>query len=203
MSTPRTYFDDLYRNDDDPWCYRTSWYERRKRELVLASLPRERYASGFEPASSNGELSVQLALRCDRLLVCDVNARAVRMARERLADTRNVTVETLSVPEDWPAHRFDLVVISELAYYLSPEMTATLARRAWASLAEDGSFVACHWRHPFDGKLQSADDVHACFDAVFRHHGDGARIVQHAEADFYLDVWSKDGRSVGEREGLA
>lgn len=201
MSTPRTYFDDLYAHDDDPWRYRTSWYERRKRELLLASLPRERYASAFEPACSNGELSAQLALRCDRLLVCDVTRSAVSIARERLADAPNVTVETRSVPDDWPAQRFDLLVISELAYYLSSELTATLAERAWASLADEGTLVAGHWRHPFEGQLQSADAVHACFNALF--HRQGARIVQHAEPDFYLDVWSKDGRSVGEREGLA
>lgn len=201
MSTPRTYFDDLYRNDDDPWRYRTSWYERRKREILLASLPRERYACGFEPACSNGELSARLALRCDRLFICDASASAVRTARERVADARNVTVQTRSVPEDWPAQRFDLIVVSELAYYLAPETTATLAERAWASLADDGTFVACHWRPPFEGKLQSADDVHARFDTLFRGHG--ARLVQHAEPDFYLDVWSKDARSVGEREGLA
>jgi len=200
MSTSRIYFDDLYRNNDDPWRYRTSWYERRKRDLVLASLPRERYESAFEPACSNGELSAMIARRCTRLLACDVSEAAVRSASERLADTSNITLEQRAVPDDWPTDaRFDLIVISELAYYLSPEATATLAQLASTSLSDDGAFVACHWRHPFEGKLQSAEDIHATFDAAFH----GVRIVQHAEADFILDVWSKDGRSIAQREGIA
>ncbi|WP_159834168.1 class I SAM-dependent methyltransferase [Burkholderia sp. 8Y] len=200
MSTSRAYFDELYRNNDDPWRYRTSGYERRKRELVLASLPREQYASGFEPACSNGELSALLARRCARLRICDISEEAVASARERLADAPHVTIEQRAVPDDWPAdERFDLIVISELAYYLSPESTAALAQRAWASLADDGAVVACHWRHPFEGKLQSADDAHATFHAIFG----GTRVVRHEEADFFLDVWSKDGRSVAEREGIA
>ena len=93
MSFPAAYFDDLYRQDDDPWDYRASWYERRKRLLTIAALPRERYRLCFEPACSNGELSALLAQRCDSLYACDISDHAVRLARERLAGLPNVTVE--------------------------------------------------------------------------------------------------------------
>ncbi len=199
MSFPAAYFDDLYRRDDDPWDYRASWYERRKRLLTVAALPRESYRSGFEPACSNGELSVLLAQRCDRLLMCDISEHAVRLARERLAHVRNVAIEQRAMPQAWPEARFDLIVIGELGYYLTREANIELAQRACASLTDDGTLVACHWRHPFEGKLQSADDVHASFDAQPALH----RIVQHAEHDLLLDVWSKDGRSVAQGEGIA
>ena len=199
MSFPATYFDDLYQQADDPWHYRNRWYERRKRLLTIAALPRERYRHGFEPACSNGELSALLAGRCETLRVCDISEQAVRLAGERLADTPNVTVEQRSVPRDWPRERFDLIVIGELAYYLSREATAELAQRASESLTPDGTLLACHWRHPFEGKLQSADDVHAAFDAL----PGMTRLVRHDERDMLLDVWSKDGRSVAQHEGLA
>jgi SAM-dependent methyltransferase len=198
MSFPATYFDDLYQQDDDPWDYRNSWYERRKRLLTLAALPRERYRRGFEPACSNGELSALLAGRCETLRVCDISEHAVRLASVRLADTPNVTVERLAVPRDWPRERFDLIVIGELAYYLSRDATAELAERACESLTPDGTLLACHWRHPFEGKLQSADDVHAAFDALPAL----TRLVRHDEQDLLLDVWSKDGKSVAQHEGL-
>ncbi len=38
MSLDAQYFADLYAGNDDPWAFRTRWYERRKRELTLASL---------------------------------------------------------------------------------------------------------------------------------------------------------------------
>ncbi|WP_109482503.1 SAM-dependent methyltransferase [Paraburkholderia sp. C35] len=199
MSFSAAYFDDLYRQDDDPWDYRASWYERRKRLLTLAALPRERYRSGFEPACSNGELSALLAPRCERLRVGDISDHAVRLARERLGGHRHVTVEQHAMPAQWPDARFDLIVIGELCYYLSREATLELAQRACESLTPDGTLVACHWRHPFEGKLQTADDVHAIFDALPALNG----IVRHAEHDLLLDVWSKDGQSVAQCEGLA
>jgi hypothetical protein len=199
MSFPSAYFDDLYRQDDDPWAYRSSWYERRKRLLTIASLPRERYRSGFEPACSIGEFSLLLAQRCDQLRVCDLSAHAVRLARERLAGERHVTVDQCAVPQAWPDGQFDLIVIGELGYYLSPGATAELAQRACASLTDDGTLVACHWRHPFEGRLQSAEDVHAAFDAL----APLTHLVQHAEHDLLLDVWSKDAQSVAQCEGIA
>ena len=39
---------ELYADGADPW-RAGSWYERRKRAVVLASLPRERYRRAFEP----------------------------------------------------------------------------------------------------------------------------------------------------------
>lgn len=199
MSFPAAYFDDLYRQDDDPWDYRASWYERRKRLLTLAALPRERYRRGFEPACSNGEMSTLLARRCDALLVCDFSERAVRLATERLAALLHVTVEQRAMPRDWPRESFDLIVIGELAYYLTTDETAELAVRAGDSLTPDGTLLACHWRHPFEGKLQTADQVHAAFDQLpaLTH------LVRHDERDLLLDVWSKDGHSVAQHEGLA
>ena len=140
-----------------------------------------------------------LAQRCERLHVCDLSEHAVRLARERLANAQNVTVEQRAVPQAWPEARFDLIVIGELGYYLSREATAELARQACESLTDDGTLVACHWRHPFEGRLQSADDVHAAFDALAPLN----HLVQHVEHDLLLDVWSKHAQSVAQCEGIA
>ncbi|EPN67648.1 methyltransferase, partial [Pseudomonas syringae pv. actinidiae ICMP 19101] len=63
MSVADSYFDELFRNNDDPWAFKQRWYERRKRALTLAALPRERYRAIFEPGCANGELSADLAER--------------------------------------------------------------------------------------------------------------------------------------------
>jgi SAM-dependent methyltransferase len=204
MTLPTTYFDDLYLDDDDPWGYRHRWYERRKQQLTLAALPRERFRRAFEPACSNGELTALLAARCDALLACDLSGRAVQLARKRCAGLPNVAIEQRVLPHEWPnanvpEARFDLIVIGELAYYLDPDETAQLAQRACASLAADGVLIACHWRHAFIERRQSAEAAHAVFDAATGL----TRIVRHEEPDLLLDVWSTDGRSVAQQEGLA
>ncbi|TDY26818.1 nodulation protein S (NodS) [Paraburkholderia sp. BL6665CI2N2] len=200
MSSPATYFDELYRHSDDPWKLREGWYESRKRSLTLALLPRPRYRSAFEPGCANGELTVELAKRCDVLLAADLHERAVQLARERVADASHVRVEQRTVPREWPteAGPFDLIVISEFAYYLDSAELKTLAARIAASLTTDGTLLACHWRRPFAEALESADAAHALFDARCGL----TRLAHHDEADLLIDVWSRDARSVAQREGL-
>ncbi|GAB7523969.1 class I SAM-dependent methyltransferase [Paraburkholderia sp. 2C] len=210
MALSSTYFENLYRADDDPWGYRHRWYERRKQQLTLAALPRERFRRAFEPACANGELTALLAARCEALFACDLSGRAVQLARERCAQLRNVAIEQRVLPHEWPhAHphethdthggRFDLIVIGELAYYLDADEIAQLAQRACASLSADGTLVACHWRHAFVERRQSAEAAHAALDRC----ASLTRIVHHEEPDLLLDVWSADGRSVAQQEGLA
>jgi len=200
MSSPATYFDELYRHSDDPWKLREGWYESRKRALTLALLPRPRYQNAFEPGCANGELTVELAKRCDRLLAADLHERAVELARERVAGITHVRVEQRTVPREWPteAGPFDLIVISEFAYYLDSAELETLASRIAASLTTDGTLLACHWRRPFAEALETADVAHALFDARCGL----TRLAHHDEADLLIDVWSRDARSVAQREGL-
>ncbi|MFM0674317.1 class I SAM-dependent methyltransferase [Paraburkholderia sediminicola] len=200
MSSPATYFDELYQQSDDPWKLREGWYESRKRSLTLALLPRPRYRSAFEPGCANGELTVELAKRCDTLLAADLHERAVQLARERVAGAAHVRVEQRTVPREWPteAGPFDLIVISEFAYYLDSAELETLASRIAASLTTDGTLLACHWRRPFAEALESADAAHALFDARCGL----TRLAHHDEADLLIDVWSRDARSVAQREGL-
>jgi cyclopropane fatty-acyl-phospholipid synthase-like methyltransferase len=200
MSSTALYFDELYKQSDDPWKLREGWYEHRKRSLTLALLPRPRYQNAFEPGCANGELTVGLAARCDALLAADLHERAVDLTRERVAGAAHVRVEQRTVPREWPteAGPFDLIVISEFAYYLHAAELETLAARIAASLTTDGTLLACHWRRPFAEALESADTAHALFDARCGL----SRLAHHDEADLLIDVWSRDARSVAQREGL-
>ncbi|MFL9862981.1 SAM-dependent methyltransferase [Paraburkholderia fungorum] len=201
MSSTALYFDALYKSSDDPWHLREGWYERRKRLLTLALLPRPRYRNAFEPGCANGELTAGLAARCDALLAADLHETAVRLTRERVAGMQQVRVEQRRVPQQWPteAGSFELIVISELAYYLDAADLETLAARIAASLTPDGTLLACHWRRPFSEALASADAAHALFDARCGL----SRLAHHDEADLLIDVWSRDARSVAQREGLS
>lgn len=198
MSISGEYFDDLFANSDDPWAFRTRWYEHRKRDLTLAMLPRQRYARAFEPGCANGELSLRLAQRCDALLCMDMNARAVTLARERLSAHPHVEVLGGCLPQDWPAGAFDLVVISEWAYYLTPEAFAEIIERVRESLTPDGTVLACHWLHPIEGCPMDGRDVHQ----VLARHLAMERTIRHEERDFLLEVWSKDSRGIDLAEAV-
>ena len=111
--------DRLHQQDDDPWGVDTRWYEERKRALLLAALPRRRFRRGLEVGGSTGALAAVVADRCDRLLVIDGSEHAVALARRRLGRHDHITVEHGSVPEHWPDGDLDLVVVSEVGYFLS------------------------------------------------------------------------------------
>jgi SAM-dependent methyltransferase len=168
----------------DPWGFESRWYERRKRALTLAVLPRERFASAFEPGCSIGVLTEQLAARCDRLLATDVVPQAVERARERTRDLPGVRVERRAVPHEWPEGRFDLVLLSEVGYYCGAADLADLAGRAARALTPDGVLVACHWRHAVPEYPTSGEDVHA----VLRRQPGLATLSRLAEEDFLLEV---------------
>ena len=196
---PRRHFDDLFESSDDPWQFKNRWYETRKRALTVACLPRARYESGYEPGCANGELSAALAGRCDRLLISDGAAAAVALAQRRVADLPHVAAVQAWVPDEWPAARFDLIVVSELAYYLDAQALDGLAAKARASLQAGGDIVVCHWRHPIAGCRLTGDEVHAALGRAIGL----PRVWSLADPDFRLEVWSADDRSVGQREALA
>lgn len=198
MTLPTSYFDDLYAASRDPWRFVDRWYEQRKRALTLALLPDAHYASAYEPGCSIGILTRELAPRCDRLLATDASAAAVADARCRCGDLTQVTVECSALPAGWPPGTFDLVLLSELGYYLGgPDLRAMadLAMRAGRTV------VAVHWRHPVADYPQPGDEVHRVLGAA-ADRGGLRRLGRHEDDDILAEVWSADGRSVATREGL-
>ena len=198
MTLPLGHFADMFAHTDDPWSFRTRFYEERKRALTLAALDKPLFQSVYEPGCANGELSATLAPRCKALLVSDGVEKAVALARRRLAAFPHVRVERHHVPSEWPNETFDGIVLSEIGYFLSLIDVVALFDRATRSLREGGSLVLCHWRRPIEGCELTGDDVHRLFAATTAFR----RLVTHVEEDFLLDVWSVGGPSVGTREGL-
>lgn len=192
------YFDAMFAKSNDPWKFRSRWYERRKRALTLACLPSARYAYGFEPGCANGELSACLATRCDRLLVSDGIEQAVALASDRLEKLPHVEVRSAWIPEEWPLEKFDLIVLSEFLFYVRPAVVEQIAQKAQASLLPGGVILACHWRHPIEGCVLNGDDVH---DAL-RHFIRLPNQCHVQEPDLQLDVWSS-GPTMAQKEGIS
>lgn len=200
-SLDAAWFDAFYdRNGDDPWGFESRWYEKRKRDILLASLPERRLGRVLEVGCSTGVLTAALAERSDAVVAMDAAEAAVMRARERLASNPRVSVRRAVAPDDWPEGEFDTIVVSEVAYYLSAHDLARLLARIAGSLGEDGCVVACHWRHPVAAYPLTGDDVHRTMREL-----PGLRtLATHLEDDFVLDVFApQSARSVAQREGLA
>lgn len=186
----QAHFEALYAADEDPWDVRATWYEQRKRDVLLASLGQARYRSAFEPGCGNGEMSAALAARCERLLACDGAASAVAAARRRLhgAAPDAVRVEQRSLPAQLPdGERFDLIVISELAYYFDSAVLAAVLARVHATLDSGGELVMCHYLHDFDDRATATADAHALAGRL----PGMVRSVHHRDQDFLLEIWRR------------
>ncbi len=111
-------FDALYSADPDPWQVQSSWYERRKRSVLMASLPRELYRSGWEPGCGPGVTTVALASRAASLVASDLSSVAVDAARRRCASLPHVRCVVSTLPDVPVDGVVDLVVAAEFLYYV-------------------------------------------------------------------------------------
>ena len=183
--------DQLHTEQADPWGAQSRWYEERKRSLLLAALPRRRFVRTLEVGCSTGVLAQCLSDRADSLVAVDSSPAAVSLARDRLGDAADLRI--MAVPHDWPEGRFDLVVISEVGYFLSPTQLEGLVQRVSSCLTPDGVVALCHWRHPIRGWPLDAALVHDAFRRAdlpppgATYLDRDVEIVVHAEPDQWPD----------------
>ena len=117
---------------------RASTTRRSPRSATAATPP------ALELGCSIGVLSERLAARCDALLGRRRRRGAARRARAQRVPARDAS-SARELPEEFPAGPFDLIVCSEVLYYLDALRRATLDATARA-LAPGGSLLAVHWR---------------------------------------------------------
>jgi SAM-dependent methyltransferase len=180
-------FEALYRVNPDPWGYESSDYEREKYAATLAACGPGPFADALELGGSIGVFTTALAPRCQRLVSIDAATTAVNVARERLASQPQVEVRLGSIPADIPSRSFDLVVASEILYYLeAPALEATLSTLA-ERLKAGARLVAVHWRPAGPERPFTAEQVHARL-----RRADWARLLASEPTDDYLlDVFQR------------
>ncbi|MDQ4117683.1 MAG: PIG-L family deacetylase [Actinomycetota bacterium] len=184
-SAPAARFAGLYRDGGDPWGVRSSWYERRKRDVVLACLPLRRYRHAAEPGCGLGELTRELALRCDRLDASDFTDEAVHATASATRGLPGVRARAARLPDpEALPDGIDLAVLSEVVYYLGADDVLATADRLASALVAGGDVVLAHWRGwPAEAPADAAA-VHARFRADPRFDV----LVDHVDAEFLLHV---------------
>ena len=165
-------------------------------------LPRQHYRQAFEPGCSIGTLTALLTERCDRVTASDVAAAALESAEHRLTDLGRrdqVTLLRRSVDEPWPPGPFDLLVLSEVGYYLTPDALRGILDRECPRLAIGATVIAAHWRHPVNDYLMSGDQVNGVVAGTTGLHPIGS----YRDADVAIDVFdTAEDASVAARTGV-
>ena len=189
-SLDSAYFEDVYARSPDPWGFRTSPYERGKYQATLDVLPRPRYGAALEVGCSIGVFTRLLAGRCDAVLALDASARALAEARRDDADLAHVTFREATLPGDFPTGHYDLIVLSEVLYYLSGADLDRLAQLCREASTPDGQMVLCHWLAETDYPLGGDEAAERFIAAVApRWRPAAAR----REPEYRLDLLTASG----------
>lgn len=146
LTTTVERFERLYRESPDPWAYRTSEYEREKYAATLAALPKRRHGLCLEVGCSIGVFTGRLAARCEHVVAIDFSLGALQHARRHLQGRRNVDLLRAAFPEETPPGSWDLIVCSEILYYLQPSELEEAIGWIKAQLAYGASVLAVSWR---------------------------------------------------------
>jgi SAM-dependent methyltransferase len=167
-SIGRAYFDELYAGDPDPWRFASSEYEREKYAASLSALPAASYDNALEVGCSIGIFTKLLATKCHRLLSLDVAEAALAQARLN-CQASHVIFQNRCVPKDWPLGKFDLIVFSEVLYYLDEQELSLLAGQVRQSLLPGGTTLLVHYLGETDYPL-SGDSAADLFIAQTNLH---------------------------------
>jgi len=127
----------------DPCAYESE-YEVVKREQILALLPTTIIPDALELGCAEGHFTLRLAPRVGRLIAVDISARALGRAQARCSGHSNVTFRRHDLNTDEIPGPFDLIVCSEVLYYLRDLPSA--ARRIVAQLRPGGFLLTAHSR---------------------------------------------------------
>jgi SAM-dependent methyltransferase len=147
-SIPSAHFDALYARSADPWHFATSAYERAKYQATLDALGDRHFRAGLELGCAIGVLTRHLADRCDALLGVDFAVAALVQARQRCADVPHVRFQPGKIPGEFPPGRFDLIVVSEILYFLDPQDIRDTAAKTCAALMPGGLAVLVNYLGP-------------------------------------------------------
>lgn len=145
----------LYARSDDPWNTYASPYEQLKFAQTVASLPRPRYRQGLEVGCGAGALTELLAPRCDALVAMDCTPRALAVAKMR-SSHGTVTFVEGAIPWRWPAQPPDLVVLSEVLYFMNRDETIGLASRLAGWCALECDVILVNWLGDTGGAIGGA-----------------------------------------------
>lgn len=183
------YFKKVYDANDDPWDFETSDYEANKYKATLDALPLEKYHSALEIGCSIGVFTKLLAKRCENIVATDVSQKALDKAIERCKNLENIHFIKAKFPEELPVENFSLIVVSEVAYYLSPEDWELAMSKLFNITKENGNIVLVHWLPEVHDYPQTGDEVHDSFAKYM--NGKMENVFKSREETYRIDVWKK------------
>lgn len=152
-------FDELHAADEDPWQLATSAYEAQKRQALLDAMGTG-YRRTLEVGCSIGTLSAELADHSVSVTAIDASQAAIDTAKKRYGKNSQIDFQCLTVPFEWPEGQFDLVVLSEIGYFMAPQQWEETLQRIHTTTDATFTLALCHWLGEIEDWPADAEAVH-------------------------------------------
>jgi peptidoglycan/xylan/chitin deacetylase (PgdA/CDA1 family) len=137
------YWERLFQQPD-PWRYGNA-YEQEKYARQLSLLPSPPITRALELACAEGHFTTELAGRVHHLIATDISATALERARARCAPHANIEFRQFDLVADVLPAALDLLVCSEVLYYLEDvAVLEEVAARFAAALTPGGHLLTAH-----------------------------------------------------------
>ncbi len=139
----------LFRRGEDPYGYFSHPHELEKQDRAGKMLSDRRYSRALEIGCAEGAFTRRLAACCDSVLAVDISTTALARARDRLGANKNVQFMRANVRELNVSGGWDLIVVSEVLYYLDKDILPVdafdrLLARLAALLVPGGRILVLH-----------------------------------------------------------
>ena len=139
----KAYFEKTFETPD-PWGYE-NLYETQKYAQTISLLDEEPIERALELGCAEGHFTHQLASRVRHLIAADISERALDRARARCGANPNIEFRQLDFFSDAVPREMDLIVCSEVLYFLGDTTRLAVVARAIAdALADGGRLLTAH-----------------------------------------------------------
>ena len=201
--TSRIDFEAFFARAEDPWGY-TNDFERMKYEQTLALLDGLHIGRALELACAEGHFTKMLSPRVAELLATDISEIALQRAAKSCADCSNVSYHRLDLVEDAITGPFDLIVCSEVLYYLEDlAILREVARKIAGALSDGGNLLMAHanlvvdepdcpgrdWGHAFGAKTM--EDTFRATDGTEPTEASSYAAVSHPAVPAWCSKFDK------------
>jgi predicted TPR repeat methyltransferase len=188
VSRGTAYFEQLYAANEDPWNFAGSDYEAQKYAATIDALGGRHFSRGLEIGCSIGVLTKALADLCEDLLAVDIADQPLARAKVRCAAATHVSFARMQVPTTWPAGSFDLIVFSEVLYFLTQADIMRTAALANGSLMPGGVLLLVNYTEKIDEPCSGEEAAE-----VFIHElsPPNALVTQLRAQSFRIDLLQK------------
>ncbi|MEN4041567.1 MAG: class I SAM-dependent methyltransferase [Anaerolineaceae bacterium] len=131
-------FNRFYWLDKDPFGAKDSKYELSKQDRLLEFIAQQENRLSLDVGCGNGFLSRRIAAHCGQLIGIDFSSKAIQLAQQNCAGVTNISLHVDDIRNYEHAEVFNLIICSEVLYYLHGQALDDVVKKLHRLSAPDG-----------------------------------------------------------------